>query len=108
MNEQRVEERIVELTLPNGSTALARVTDISDAGAKKVGVLDKLDFDGVTETLRGVAEAVQAGLATVKPKRTKVEFGIELGVKNGALSGLLVEGEGRGSLVVTLEWDRQG
>ncbi|HEX6753191.1 MAG TPA: CU044_2847 family protein [Solirubrobacterales bacterium] len=99
-----MQEQIVEVSLPNGSTALARVAAVDEEGAKKVGAMGKLDFDGVGETLQGVAKAIHAALAKVEPNRTTVEFGMELAVKNGKLSGLLVEGEGRGSLVVTLEW----
>jgi hypothetical protein len=33
-----------------------------------------------------------------------VELGLELAVKSGRLTGLLVEGAGSGSLKVTLEW----
>lgn len=41
------------------------------------------------------------------PAKTTVELGIELAVKNGELTGLLVNGQASTSLKVTLEWTRK-
>lgn len=94
--------RIVEVSLPNGATALVRAVDAG--GATKTNALSKFDFDDVGRTLEGLAEAVKASLVKVAPKKVTVELGVELAVKSGKLTGLLVEGEGSGSLKVTLEW----
>jgi hypothetical protein len=37
-----------------------------------------------------------------------VELAIELAVKSGKLTGLVVDGEGKGALTVTLEWNCDG
>jgi hypothetical protein len=98
--------RVVEVTLPNKAIALARVTELDEAGAtaEKVGWKDTFDFKHVTGTLEGVAQAIREGLAKARPDRTTVELGIELAVKNGMLTGMLVDGEANASLRVTLEW----
>jgi len=36
-----------------------------------------------------------------------VELGIQLAIKNGKLTGLIVEGKADASLKVTLEWGKQ-
>jgi Na+/H+-translocating membrane pyrophosphatase len=54
--------------------------------------------------LEGMSVAVKSALAKSAPDRVSVEFGLELAVKSGALTAMLVAGEGNASLKVTLEW----
>lgn len=99
-----MQDRVVEIDLPNGSTALARVAAVDDVGATKTGPIPKFDFNDVGKTLEGLAEVIWSSLKKVSPDKVTVELGVELAAKNGKLSGLLVEGEGKGSLSITLEW----
>jgi Trypsin-co-occurring domain 1 len=78
VGRDRVAVRVVEVVLPN---------------------------EGVSGTLEGIAQAVRSGLEKVIPSKTTVQLGIELAVKNGKLTGLIVEGDASASLNVTLEWD---
>lgn len=100
-----VESTVVEVKLPNGAVALVQARQVGGGGATKT-ALGRLDFDGVAATLEGVTEAVRAAVAKAAPSRVSVELGIELAVKSGALVGLIVDGESKGSLTVTLEWER--
>ncbi len=102
--------RVVEVMLPNKTVALVRVTDLDEGGqvAEKVGWRDVLDSEGVSGMLEGIAQAVRSGLEKVTPSKATVELGIELAVKNGKLTGLIVEGDAKASLRVTLEWGGQG
>ncbi len=59
----------------------------------------------MARTLEGVAEAIHGAVVKAAPSRVRVELGLELAVKSGALVGLLVDGESTGSLMVTLEWE---
>lgn len=101
-------EQIVEMRLPNEGVVLARVNAVDGGGAEKVAALPNFDFTDVTRTLEGVATAVDAALTKVAPSKVVLELGLEVGAKNGKVSGLLIEGEGRGSLRVTLEWAGKG
>ena len=101
-----MDTRVVEVELPNGATALVRVVEVDGIGATKTGLRDKFKFDEVAETLEGITDAIRATLATVTPDRVSVELGIELALKAGKLTALIVDGEGRGALTVTLEWER--
>ncbi len=100
--------RVVEVMLPNKTVALVRAVELDEGRppgtAEKVAWTDHFDFEHVSGTLEGVAEAIRSGLVKVKPTRTTVALGIELAVKNGKLTGMLVEGEANASLRVTLEW----
>lgn len=104
-----METRIVEVLLPNGATALVRATDLDGGGfgATKAGFADRFDFDDVVATLEAVSGAIRAGLAKAAPDKVTVELGIELTVKSGRLTGLVVEGGGTASLSITLEWERE-
>lgn len=105
MDELSSEAQVVEVALPNGARALVRVRDVDGGGgAEKVRWDDRLDFQGVADAVGGVAEALRGSLAKVAPRKVTVELGVELAIKSGKLTGLLVEGEGKGSLAVTLEW----
>ncbi len=104
---QLVESQVVEVTLPNGAVALVQARQVDGGGATKT-AFGKLDFDGVTATLAGVTDAVRAAVAKAAPSKVSVELGLELAVKSGVLVGLIVDGESKGSLTVTLEWERGG
>ena len=60
----------------------------------------------VTGTLEGLSTAIKSALAQAAPDKVTVVLGLELAVKSGTLTGLLVEGDGKASLNVTLEWGR--
>jgi len=101
-----MEHRIVDVQLPNGACALVRAVDIDGAasGATKTSALSAFDFQEVARTLEGLSVAVREALATAAPDRVTLELGLELAVKSGKLTGLVVEGQGTGSLTVTLAW----
>jgi hypothetical protein len=104
MKGRLVESTVVEVTLPNGAVALVEARQVGGGATKTA--FGKLDFNGVTATLEGVTEAVRAAVAKAAPSRVSVELGIELAVKSGVLVGLVVDGESKGSLTVTVEWER--
>ena len=98
-----MDEDIVEVRLPNGVSALVRAKHVDGGGATKTG-LGELDLDSVSRTLAGVSEAVWAGLRKAAPSKVSVELAMEFAVKSGVLTALIVDGESKGSLTVTLEW----
>jgi hypothetical protein len=98
------DRRVFEAKLPNNALVLVRAREIDGGGAEKVGWEDRLDFRGVADAVGGIADALRGSLAKAAPRKVTVELGVELAVKSGKLTGLLVEGEGKGSLTVTLEW----
>jgi len=96
---------IVELTLPNKATVFARVTELEVSGASKVAFGNRFDFADVARTLEGVATALHAAIAKAGPRKVTVTLGLELAVKSGKLTGLIVEGEGKGTFEIALEWE---
>jgi hypothetical protein len=80
------------------ATVLAREEDVA-AGI--------MSFDAVSDALREISKIVVSSLDSIKPKKAKVEFGLEVAVDSGKLTAMLVKGSGKASLTVTLEWDGQ-
>jgi hypothetical protein len=98
-----MDRSIVEVELPNGVTALVNAID-AGGGAAKAARVGKLDLSAVMGTLEGMSLAVKPALTKAAPDKVSVEFGLELAIKSGALTAMLVGGEGNASLMVTLEW----
>ena len=69
-----------------------------------VGARDLLAFDGVEKSITVISERVMSALKRARPDRASVEFGIDVTVESGALTGLLARGSGAATLKVTLSW----
>ena len=65
--------RIVEVTLPNGATALVRAVNV-DGGATKTKFGDRFDFTDVAATLEGLSEAIRTSLVKAAPDTVTVEL----------------------------------
>jgi hypothetical protein len=102
------ERRVVEVDLPNGATGLVAVRELDGGGADKVGWQDRFDFQGVSDTLEGVADALRASMVRARPTKVTVELGVQLAVKAGKLTALIVGGDAKATLTVTLEWSGSG
>jgi hypothetical protein len=93
---------VVDVELPSGRQIAVRAVDLG--GAQDVGMLDRLDFANVTQTIEDIAQAIGDTLDRITPKAATVSFGVEVAVKSGKLVSLLAEGGGTATLTVTLEW----
>ncbi len=92
----RVPVRVGEITF------LVEVS--SGGGPTNVGMDEVLSFDGVRATVEALASEFAQVWAKVAPHEATVEFGLNIEVKSGKLTGLLVEGKGSGSVKVALKW----
>lgn len=73
-------------------------------GPSPIGLGDVLSFDGVRKTVEEIGSQLSVAWDRVKPSEAVVEFELTLTAKSGKLTGLIVDGEGEGSLKVTLTW----
>jgi predicted secreted protein len=92
----------VPVQLPNG--ALVKV-EVTQTGREDVG-FDVKSFQGVTDAIEGVAEAITASLQKVSPSKASVKFGLEIQIEQGSLVAAIVKGTGKANLEITLEWER--
>jgi hypothetical protein len=67
---------------------------------------DFVETPNFVETVRNVSEAVRSGLASVKPSKVVVEFGLEFRGEAGI--PLVTKGSGAAHVTLTLEWEDGG
>jgi hypothetical protein len=94
---------IVKVDMGDGRVVAVEAQNLSPD--QPVGIRDVLSFDGVTESIEAVAARVTTALDKVRPDRAAVEFGVDVGVETGGLTGLIAKGTGSATLKVTLEWE---
>ena len=112
----RYGETLVRADLGDGRVIQVEARTSGDAASPTgdpeadVGLLDAirkqeaLPFDGVTNSIEAIADRVTAALESARPEKATVEFGIDVGVETGGLTGLLAKGTGSATLKITLEW----
>jgi hypothetical protein len=59
---------------------------------KEGGGLAALPFEQVTTAITDIAQAMTGALEKAKPRRSQVEFGLEIAVEAGQLTALIVKG----------------
>jgi hypothetical protein len=92
----------VEVKFANGATAYF---ETSAVGGEEEVAFDIRSFEGVLDAIEGVSQSVLAAVGKVKPSKASVEFGVEVAMESGQLTALIVKGEGKANLKITLEWE---
>ncbi|NJN87272.1 MAG: hypothetical protein HC881_14430 [Leptolyngbyaceae cyanobacterium SL_7_1] len=93
---------MVPVQLPN--KALVKV-EVSQTGREDVGFEVK-SFQGVTDAIEGIAEAITTSLQKVSPSKASVKFGLEIQIEQGSLVAAIVKGMGKANLEIVLEWEK--
>lgn len=94
-------EQVVAIRLDDATTVAARVAIL---GGEENVRSSGFDFQSVTATIRAIAQQLATLFERSKPQKAAVEFGIQLSLKDGKLTALLVGAEGAATLKVSLEW----
>jgi hypothetical protein len=92
----------VPVQLPNNT--LVKV-EVAQTGREDVG-FDAKSFQGVTDAIEGIAEAITGSLNKISPNKASVKFGLEIQIEQGSLVAAIVRGTGKANLEVTLEWEK--
>jgi hypothetical protein len=101
--------RVVPAQLSNGGGTI--YIEAREVGPPRKQVSSKPEdyqFDRLTDSIESIATRVTDALRNVKPQKATVEFGIDVGVETGGLTGLLARGKGNASLTITIEWEAAG
>ncbi|MFJ2158173.1 CU044_2847 family protein [Streptomyces sp. NPDC087856] len=103
MSESR---HVVEALLPNATTVsiVAVATDGRDP-AQDVSARGLPTLDDVSSSITGMASLVRDAVVAVRPTSASVEFGVDVKIESGKLSGLIVSGAANATLKVTLNWE---
>lgn len=88
----------------DGTTIL--VEAIVHGGEEEIASGIPLSFTGAGVAVKSITKHITSALADAKPKKATVEFGCEFAVESGQLTTLLVNGSGKGSLKIILEWQK--
>lgn len=92
---------IALLELPNRTVVHAEVTLL---GGEEEVAFDLLRTEDIKGVLEGIASMIESSVEKLRPKKTAVEFSLELAVASGKLTALIAQGSGKASLKVRLEW----
>ena len=65
-----------------------------------------LSFEGVTDTIEAVTQALATSINKVKPDKATLEIGFDITVESGKLTTLIVDGLSKANLKLTLQWGK--
>jgi hypothetical protein len=103
-----MEDQFITVKLPNQSSMIVSVTPVrtrdSDPEQDVVDIEKVFRFEEIQNAIEGIGEMVIAALSKIRPQKAVVEFGIEVGLESGQLTALLVKGNAKSNLKITLEW----
>ncbi|MGK7894782.1 MAG: CU044_2847 family protein [Xenococcus sp. (in: cyanobacteria)] len=93
--------RIIPVKVNDEITVMVEAKDLG--GEQDVSTLS---FQGITNTIEAVTQALATSINKVKPDKATVEIGFDITVKSGKLTTLIVENSGKANLKLTLEWGK--
>lgn len=94
----------IPVQLPNGAQIQV---EVAQTGMEDVG-FDMKTFQGVTDAIEGIGQAITTSLEKVKPTKASVKFGLEIQIQQGSLVAAIVRGSGKSNLEITLTWEEKG
>jgi hypothetical protein len=94
--------RIISVELADGTNIKVEATFI---GERKINLTCR-PFNEVTGAIASLSRELAEVLQGAKPERASVKFGLEIAVDGGKLTPLLVQGNSRNNLEITLEWGK--
>ncbi|MBT0995521.1 hypothetical protein KIN34_14640 [Cellulomonas sp. DKR-3] len=104
-------DRVVDAELGEGDTVAIAITRLEgDAGADREqdvsALTDALRFDDLARSVSQVASAMTDALRRAAPDEAEVTFGVDVAVKAGKLTSLIVEGDATATFQIRLLWKK--
>lgn len=96
--------RVVAVELRDGTQLNIEATILG--GEENVSGKTLFSFIDISGTLESVANIIVPVIEKVKPQKASVEFGLEISVKSGKLTAVLVQGTGTANLKIALAWEK--
>ncbi len=96
----------IPIKLPNKAVIHIEATALRGLNTRQevVDLQQVFSFKAIREAIQGISWQVANAIESTRPQKASVEFGIDVGVKNGKLTAVLVKGSGQTNLKITLEW----
>ena len=104
-------DRVVDAELGDtGETVAIAITRLDDDGADREqdvsALTDALHFDDLARSVSKVASAMTDALRRAAPDEAEVTFGVDVAVKAGKLTSLIVEGDATATFQIRLLWKK--
>lgn len=64
-------------------------------------------FKSITQSVETISKSLMKAIRKASPNKATIQFGIEIGTKEGQLTALLVQGTTTANLSITLEWVKE-
>ena len=77
-----------------------------EEGREKVGLFEAIPIEQITTLVGDIAQSIGKGIERAAPTKASIELGVEFGLQEGRLVGLIARGSGKANLKITFEWDR--
>jgi hypothetical protein len=103
--------RAIPIDLGGGSIMLVEATILPNAADRRPQDISNFvptaqQFGDVIELLKKLSVSLPEAIKAAEPTKACLEFAIDVGVSAGHLTALLVKGEAKGNLKVSLEWSK--
>ena len=91
---------VIQIKLPNGAVLAMEVSN-----RREVDVAGRLPMvlDNVFGAVEGLAEVFATSIKKIQPRKAVLEFGMEISAETGVLTAVIVKGEGKANLKLSLE-----
>ncbi|MGB5631174.1 MAG: CU044_2847 family protein [Waterburya sp.] len=96
--------RNIPVKVGDDLTVMVEARDLG--GEQDVSTLSSLSFEGVTDTIEAVTQALATSINKVKPDKATLEIGFDIAVESGKLTTLIVDGSSKANLKLTLQWGK--
>jgi hypothetical protein len=100
------ETTLAPVKLENGATLYVEATAVD--GTPVEGADDLISFGEVKKVIEQLGGELWDALKAISPDKATVEFDLDLALKAGLLTAILVKHSAQASLKITLEWDKAG
>lgn len=80
--------------------------EVAQTGREDVS-FDAKTFQPIANSIEKIVQAVAAPIRHVSPTKASITFGLEIGVEQGSLVAVLVQGSGKANLEIALEWAKE-
>lgn len=102
MDTDRSTERI-PVDMGDGVIIQVEVTEIGEEEVFN----EPIPFENFAQGLEKIVRGVYAPIKAVSPSKASIKFGVELDVGKNGLMATIVQGSGKASLEINLEWEQK-
>lgn len=97
-------ERLETISAKLADGTIVKVQVAATGGRQDVSGGAIPNLKDVGKAIEGIVDAVATPIHKAMPSKATVKFGVDVALEAGQMTALLVKGNGKASLEITLEW----